>query len=185
MAFPHCWFTYNGQSSMPQFLKTSRTHLHYSYLNTLLLITPDPLNWKRSKKVRVQSVGGCSRAVLSWHILPWRRIYCHTCLRVPSKVVVPVVWPWAGGDGCSMSHCSSDPSTSATMSTLSCHHTTFVLGGKPWKPVLLFLVVQWKWMLKCQKCPWAENHRSWLCGREVGLWLSMRQVPVSRTDTHT
>lgn len=40
-------------------------------------------------------------------------------------------------------------------------------------------------MLKCQKCPWAENHRSWLCGREVGLWLLMRQVPVSRTDTHT
>lgn len=36
------------------------------------------------------------------------------------------------------------------------------LGQRPVKPEIFFLVLWWKWMLKCQKCPWSKNHGSWL-----------------------
>lgn len=36
------------------------------------------------------------------------------------------------------------------------------LGWRPREPELFFLILQWKWMLKCQKCAWTENNGSWL-----------------------
>lgn len=136
----------------------------YSWSHLINLTGKDP-------EVRGWAVGGCSRAVLSWHVLLWHWICSPIHPGVRGTVAVPGVCSGAGGKGCSMPHgqlhppppaspyppCHAIKSRSSRRKTLK--HWTFVSDFAVKINVEMSEIpLEWKsWILS-------------LCGREVGLW---------------
>lgn len=136
----------------------------YSWSHLIHLTGKDP-------KVRGQAAGGCSRAVLSWHVLPWHWICSPIRLRVPGMVAVPGMWPGAGGKRCSMSHGQLDPLSPASLrppclATEPCSFRWETL--KAWTFLYDFAV---KKNVEMSEMPldWKSRILA-LCGREIGLW---------------
>lgn len=128
----------------------------------LLLITIDSCNWKKPRSQgpgfgRVQQ--GCA-------------FLAHPSLALDFQSHPPE-GPWHGDNAQSVAwswrqelvripQAAPSSVTGITAYTLSCHQAMLLQRRRHWKPKLFFVILQWKKMLKCQKCPWTKNHWSWL-----------------------
>ena len=157
-----------GRVFLHPFLKDQVNIYESVVWSHLLLISLDLFNKERHKKVRGQAVGGCNRAVLSWHVLPWHWVCSPICLRVPGMVAVPGVWPEAGGKCCSKSHgqLRTPSPTPPRLVAKLCSSRGETL--KAWTFLFGFVVkmnvdmsempLDWKWQVLA------------FHGREAGLW---------------
>lgn len=167
MAFPHGYFTYTNLMDRVLLhpLLKDQVNLYESIVwSHLLLITLDSFNWRRPKKGKDQAVGGWGAAGLC----------CPGTSFPGTESAVPSAsgsLAWWQCPACGLElEASAAPCLVVSSILHHLHHCTRLmlppshapLWGRPGKPEILFLILQWRWMLKCQKCPWTKNHGSWL-----------------------